>query len=188
MMLPETRTLFLFMVLAAGAVFSTLLMLSLSEDEQKDNRPELSLAYYLDSAELVGTAADGSVVYQLKTRHAEQNEIDESVELEDIVMTYGPPVGLPWDVRADSGRIPADASIIQLEGNVTAISGAGHPNSTVITTPRMNINPDTMSAITRSPVTVVFEDRRLYSTGMEANFRTNRLKLLSNVNGKFSPK
>lgn len=187
MQAPEPRTALALIVLAAGALFSTYMLISLRGDDVQDKAPELSLAYYLDSAEVTGTAADGSVLYRVKAERAEQDTTDASIAMQEIEMLYGPADGLPWNVRADTGRIPAGSSLLELRGNVTAISGDRHPEQTEIRTPRLDIDHSSMEAWTNDRVTLVFSTQQLNATGLRANFKTNRLRLLANVNGKFTP-
>jgi LPS export ABC transporter protein LptC len=184
---PEPRTVVTLLILAGGAALSSFLLFINRDEEPERKPPELQLAYYLESAVLTGTAPDGTVLYTIRTRRAQQVSDSNSIELVDINMDYGAPRGLPWKVSAERGRIPHDARVIQLEGNVVAVSGENHPNQTVINTERLDIEPDTMRASTKNRVTLVFDNRRLNATGMVADFETNNLKLLSNVNGKFTP-
>lgn len=184
--LPEPRTLLSLLLLGAAAA-GTYFIAAESGGGRDRAKPELQLAYYLNSAQLSGTDADGTVLYTVTTRQARQNSETGSIELSEIVMDYGAPRGLPWNVRADRGRIPEDASVIELEGNVVAVSGADHPTPTVITTNTLSIDPATMLADTNDRVTLSFDERLLNARGMQANFETNNLKLLSDVNGKFVP-
>ena len=185
--LPDPRSLITLLLLAAIAAVTGFVVYVNSEDEDVSRRPELQLAYYLDSATLTGTGPDGAVRYSVTTRRAQQTKNAQEIALDDIKMDYGAPQGLPWKVRADRGRIPQGANVIVLEGNIVAVSGENHPNRTEIRTERLSINPDTMLAKTNKKVTLLFEERRLNATGMEADFATNNLKLLSDVNGKFIP-
>ena len=184
---PDLRTVVSTLVLAAGAGFSTFLAVTNTDKDPAERAPELQLAYYLNTAELTGTAADGTVIYTLKTRRAQQVSESNSIELTEIMMDYGALEGLPWKVRADRGRIPAGAQIIELEGNVVAVSGNEPPDQTVIKTERLDIEPGTMSASTDKRVRLSFNNRQLNATGLQADFAANNLKLLSNVNGKFTP-
>jgi len=183
----DPRTLATLVVLAGLAALTTFVVFSNRDTDTEDRRPELQLSYYLDAATLTGTGPDGTVLYSVTTRRAQQMSDTQEIELDEINMEYGGPQGLPWTVRADRGRIPEDASVIVLEGNIVAVSGRGHPNRTEIRTQRLDINPDTMLATTNKKVTLLFEQRRLYATGMEADFKSNNLKLLADVNGKFNP-
>lgn len=186
---PEPRTVATILVLAVGAAFSTFLAVTSADKEPAERGPELQLAYYLDTAELTGTAADGTVLYTVKTRRAQQMSESNSIELTEILMDYGASEGKPWKVRADRGRIPAGARIIELEGNVVAVSGgqSAGQGQTVINTERLDIEPGTMRASTKKRVRLSFNNRQLNATGLQADFAANNLKLLSNVNGKFTP-
>ncbi len=184
---PEPRTVISILMLAAGAAVTSFLVVNEKDTEATEEVPLLQLAYYLDAAELTGTANDGRVLYKLTTRRAQQVSDDNSIELTEIVMNYGAPGGLPWKVRADRGRIPEGARIIELAGNVVAISGEAAPNQTVINTQTLDIEPATMRASTDNRVRLTYNQRQLNATGMQADFKVNHLKLLSNVNGKFIP-
>jgi len=187
MTLPEPRNLLAFVALVAGAVASTFLVFRNSDDSQVAEKPTLSLAYYLNNAELTGTTEDGAVLYRLRADRAEQNTADASIELQLIDLNYGPAGGPTWNVRANEGRIPAAAEVIELAGDVRAVSGDVPGGRTEIRTQQLDISPDTMLATTGARVAVLFDGHQLNGTGMEANFKTNRLSLLANVNGKFTP-
>jgi len=184
---PEPRTIAWLVILAAGAIASSLIVINLDENNDKPAKPELSLAFYLNSAELMGTGPDGEIIYQVWTRRAAQSVGDESIALEDVRMTYAPPESLPWELEAIAGRIPADASIIELRGDVIAITGMDTENLTTVKTDSLDINPETLQANTEEKVVIESNGRILNAIGMQANFETNQLKLLSNVNGKFTP-
>jgi lipopolysaccharide export system protein LptC len=49
------------------------------------------------------------------------------------------------------------------------------------------VESETLIAETKEDVTLEFGDRVVYASGMEANFETNNLKLLADVNGTFLP-
>jgi LPS export ABC transporter protein LptC len=187
MTLPEPRNLIAFVVLVAGAVGSTVLVFQYSDESQPSEKANLSLAYYLNNAELTGTTADGAVLYRIRADRAEQNTADASIEMRAIHLDYGPADGPTWNVRANAGRIPAAAEVIELAGDVRAVSGDVPGGRTEIRTQQLEINPDTMIATTAARVAVLFDGHQLNGTGMEANFKTNRLSLLANVNGKFTP-
>jgi LPS export ABC transporter protein LptC len=187
MITPEPRTVATLLLLLGGALISTMLLLATNEEEQKTARPELSLAYYLDKAELSGTGPDGKLLYEVWTERASQSPSDSSIALDRVRMKYTAPGGAtPWELQANSGKIPADTSIIALRGNVIAVS-RNDRNNTIIRTQRLNIDPEMREATTNRKVVVEFNGRKVNATGMLANLETNRLELLSNVNGKFLP-
>jgi len=187
MITPAPRTVVTLLLLLGGALVSTMILLATNDEEEKSSRPELSLAYYLDQAELTGTGPDGELLYQVWTERASQSPSDSSIALERVRMKYSAPGNAtPWELKANSGTIPADTSVIALRGNVIAVSKSSRDN-TIIRTQRLNIDPATREATTNRKVIVEFNGRKVNATGMLANLETNRLELLSNVNGKFLP-
>jgi len=184
---PEPRTILSLALLLAGAVLSSFIVSGTGSDEKQPSRPELSMAYYLDQAELIGTGPDGKVLYQVWTQRAFQPVGDSDIELVKVRMLYGPPMELPWELKSNTGRILADSSVIELRGDVVAISATKDTSPTIIRTQRLDIDPSTRQASTNSKVEIEFDERIVNATGMHANFETNEIKLLSNVNGKFIP-
>jgi len=184
---PEPRSILFLGLLLVAALFSVYISSGGETDDIKKSRPELSLAYYLYDAELTGTGADGQILFQVWARTAAQSPDDSGIDMDDVRMIYGPPTALPWELTANAGRIPKDASVIELRGDVLAISAAVDRTTTIIRTQRLDIDPATRQASTASRVQLEFGGRIVNATGMEANFETNDLKLLSNVSGKFLP-
>ena len=187
MQTPEARNILTLTLLLTGAIGSSLLVLDDWAQEEQQTKPELGLAYYLNNAELVGTGADGKILYQVWTVRAAQTLGDESIELNGVKMRYRPPNGLAWELESRKGRIPADASIIELIDNVVATSEDADANSTTINTSLLAIDPETRLATTDREVSIDYNGRKINATGMRANFAKNQLSLLSNVNGKFLP-
>lgn len=187
MTLPAPRTILAFILLLAVALASTYLLSSLREDDETPDEPRLSLAYYLDNARLTGTGQDGSILYQVTTKRAAQPRNQDRIRLQRVRMVYGPPTALPWELRANRGYIPAAADVIELHGNVVAVSVDEGREPMIIRTERLDIEPDTRNATTTDDVILEFEGRQIDATGMQANFETNNLRLLSNVNGRFLP-
>ncbi len=145
------------------------------------------MAYYLDNASLTGTNADGKVLFQVWTKHAAQSMDDTSIDMKTVRLVYGPPTALPWEVTAKRGRIPADISRIELHGGVVAQSAEEGEQPTIIRTERLDVDPETRVASTEADVRLEFGGRVIDATGMQANFETNEVQLLSNVHGRFLP-
>ncbi len=91
------------------------------------------------------------------------------------------------NLQANAGRIPADASIIELTGDVVATTGTETENMTTLRTQRLDIDPETRQAESDEPVSIENNGRVLHATGLRANFESNQLKLLADVNGRFAP-
>lgn len=184
---PAPRTAVSFLLLLAAALFSSYLLSSFDSKKEKKSRPELGLVYYLNDAVLKGTGKDGTMLFRIETEQAARSEEDEYIDLKRVRLDYGPPKALPWKVKAFSGRITPNGNFILLRGNVIARSKSKGSDPIVIKSPAMNVETKTLIARAPGDVTLTLGDRVVTATGMEANFETNDLKLLSNVNGSFLP-
>jgi len=184
---PEPKTFLFLGILLALALLSLFISSEGQGDKDDGWRKALSMAYYLEDAELRSTGPDGKEVFRILARNAAQEPDELGIKLTEVNMIYGPPTALPWDLKADRGYIPEDASVIELHENVVAVSASIDKPTTVIRTQRLDINPATREATTEARVKLDFDGRVINAKGMEANFETNDLKLLSNVSGKFLP-
>jgi LPS export ABC transporter protein LptC len=187
MELPNTGTIFRFSLLSAATVLSTVVFLQTREPEVNPLKARLSLAYYLDSAELKGTGPDGETLYEVRTGRASHVVADDSIAMDEDEMVYSPNGPQAWNLTANTGRIPADASVIELNGNVKIQSGSGNSAATTISTEQLELNPATRQARTQDAVVVDYDGQLVNATGLEADLKRNRLKLLSNVHGDFTP-
>jgi len=171
-----------------GTVASGLLYLRSNPNRGGDDAaPRLGIGYYMNEAELVGTGIDGKVLYRANARAASQSLENGAVELEQIDMIYGPLSTVPWDLRASTGRIPPDDNIIELRGDVIAVSREGAAPVTTVRTDYLEIDPETGVAETERKVTVERAGNKVFATGLRVYIREDRLQLVSNVNGKFIP-
>jgi LPS export ABC transporter protein LptC len=187
MELPSTGTWLRFVLLAAAAIASTVLFLQTRPPKVDPIKARLSLAYYLDQAELTGTGPDGDTLYRVRTARASHTVEDNSIAMTDVEMIYTPDSPEGWNLNATRGRIPADANIIELTGTVVVTPGENNSAGTTITTNRLDVDPATRQARTSQPVVVDYEGQTLNAVGMEADLKRNRVKLLSDVNGEFAP-
>jgi LPS export ABC transporter protein LptC len=185
MQLPDPGTVGRFALLIGAAVISTVLFIRSQPDEARETRPGLSLAYYLDSAELTGTDASGNPLYRVWTDRAAQVPADDSISMQSVRMVYTPEGPQAWNLEAERGRIPADASVIELSGNVVVATATDA--ATRIRTQRLDVDPATQEARTPAAVVVDYDGNVVNATGLYADFRNNRLKLLSDVSGSFTP-
>jgi lipopolysaccharide export system protein LptC len=175
-------------VLLVGAIASGLLVYqSGPEQEDSDTRPRLGIGYYMNEAEVIGTGDEGQTIYRVKAHTASQNLDDGAIDMEAITMIYDPITSIPWDLRANTGRIPPDDNIIELSGNVVAVSRESDEPPTTIRTDYLEIHPDTYVAQTQRDVTIEYAGKRIFATGLRAYFKEDRLQLISNVKGKFNP-
>lgn len=160
------------------------------------NRPDVTAAaptesihrgYYLKSARILGTADDGSLLYEIRARHAEQTSMDV-IEFENVNIRYSPDSNVPWMVDADTATLEYDKQHVQLRGHVLARSEEGFSgNDTEIRTDYLELDPASYLAETDERVQIRIGARSLTATGMRASLDENRLQLISNVSGKFVP-
>ena len=80
--------------------------------------------YYLKSARILGTADNGSLLYEIEADRAEQ-QTDRSIEFTDVRVRYSPESEIPWTVLADAATLREDSPRIALRGHVRAISAGG---------------------------------------------------------------
>ena len=143
--------------------------------------------YYLRSARILGTGRDGELLYEIQAASAQQMG-DDLIEFTDVRVNYTPASEVPWSVVADSATLHPDSDQIRLMGHVRAISSEGFSgNDTEIRTEVLLINPVTYTAETDERVQIRIGPRSLTATGMVASLNDNRLRLESNVSGKFVP-
>ena len=95
----------------------------------------------------------------------------------------------PWHIDAGSGVILSEGKTVLLRGGVV-ISQNNPQNGqrTTLRTPDLTVTPDSESAETASPVN--FSDSAgnvVDAVGMRANFKDERLELLSQVRGQYVP-
>ena len=182
------RTIAAIIVLAVAAAGSWYLARPKPGDEP-DAQPgdPTHLGFYLKSARILGTGADGTPLYQIRAKHAEQKR-DGRVEFSNVRFDYSPESDIPWTVDADTATIFVDDRKVQLRGHVRAFSNEGlEGNATEIRTQYLELDPEEHVAETAERVQIRIGSRSLTATGMLASLRDNRLKLKSNVSGKFAP-
>lgn len=175
--------------LLSVAAFSSGLLLSRLEDkpEQTDRAPRLGAGYYVEEAELIGTGDNGEVLYRVKTDQATEQLADGSVALDKVRIIYTAEEAVPWNLSANNGRIPPDGKMLELLGDVVAVTREDGGQPATIRTEFLQLEPDNYVAYTDRKVTIDYADSRLFAVGMRAYLKEDRLQLLSNVNGKFVP-
>ncbi len=176
-------------VLMAGAMASW--YLSRSSGDEDISTPTFDAShrgYYLKAARILGTGPDGNLLYELEAQEAEQ--LDQyRIVFTDVHLDYSPQSDVPWSVDADTATIHTEEPAkVLLEGHVRAISSEGFSGSdTEIRTEYLEIHPEEFLAETDERVQIRIGERSLTATGMLASLQDNRVKLKSNVRGKFAP-
>ncbi len=144
--------------------------------------------YYMRDAIIEGAGNDGRRLYTLRAERIVHHPEDDSVALEEVDLAYGPDPDTPWRLAAKTGRIPADGNLIHLAGNVTVSQTAPTegPQAT-LSTPSLSIDIESQIARTPDPVHMTQGNYLLTGIGMEANLKEDRVRLQSDVHGRFLP-
>jgi lipopolysaccharide export system protein LptC len=184
----DAKSVLAMFALTTFALLSGVLLLR-AEREQQDARPRpaLGAGYYLLDARLAGTGDDGRVRYRLSADSVTQTQTDGSIDLHRVALDYDPGAELPWNVRADTGRILPDGKMIELTGNVVAATRDSEGPSATIRTDYLEFDPDSYVAATDRKVIIDYAGSIVHATGMRARLREDRLELLSEVNGHYVP-
>lgn len=176
-------------VLMAGAMASWYLSRSSSDEDVSTATFDAShRGYYLKAARILGTGPDGDLLYELEAQEAEQLD-QHRIVFTDVHLDYSPQSDVPWSIDADTATIHTEEPAkVLLEGHVRAISNEGFSgNDTEIRTEYLEIHPEEFLAETDERVQIRIGERSLTATGMLASLQDNRVKLKSNVRGKFAP-
>ena len=182
------RNILLFVVLTAGAIGSWYLARPGKPDEEP-RAPYESVyrGYYLESARILGTAENGSLLYEIEADRAEQRA-DKRIEFTDVRIRYSPESNIPWTVNADEATLRDGSPRIVLRGHVRATSGGGSDEEeTEIRTQYLELDPDRFVAETDQRVQIRVGARSLTATGMLASLKDDRIELKSNIRGKIAP-
>lgn len=143
--------------------------------------------YYLKSARILGTGADGTLLYEINAVRAEQRS-DNRIEFSDVRIHYTPQSDVPWTLNADSAMLYPDQSRVTLRGHVRAVSDEGFSgDETEIRTPYLELDPNRFVAETDERVQIRIGSRSLTGTGMLASLNENKMEIKSNVSGRFIP-
>lgn len=186
--IKDTRSAIQIALLALIAGGSTIIMLQSTDDDDSDSdRRELELAFFIKSAEVQGTAEDGTTIYRIFAEDAQQHPSQEDITMSNVALSYDPIAETPWDMFADTGRIPPDGKLVELEGNVKILSTDPGSSQIRITTTKMNVVPEERRAFTDRKVVIERDGETIKGIGMEADLNTSNIKLLSNVNGRYAP-
>ena len=143
--------------------------------------------YYLKQARILGTAEDGSMLYEIEAEHAEQTE-ERRIDFKDVRVRYSPESDVPWIVSADAATLMEGSPQIALRGHVVALNrGNSESEETEIRTEYLELDPERYIAETDQRVQIRVGARSLTATGMLASLNDNRVELKANVRGKIAP-
>lgn len=143
--------------------------------------------YYLKGARILGTDADGTLLYEIEAERAEQLP-DQRIEFAEVRIRYSPESDVPWTINSDTAILLPDAQRVLLEGNVTALSERDvAAEETEIRSPYLELDPDNFIAKTDARVEIRIGTQSITGIGMLASLDNDRVELRSNVSGRFIP-
>lgn len=175
------------LLLIAAVASGVLLMRNTSESPDRPSTARLGIGYYMTDAELLVTGEDGQTRYRVRTNSATQDKKAGTIELDKVYVEYDPLSSVPWELRANTGHIPPDRNIIELEGDVVAQTRDERDVPITIRTEFLELDTETYIAETEHRVAIDYATNRVFATGMRAYFKEDRLQLLADVNGNFKP-
>lgn len=184
----RAREVVLLVVLVLAAIGSWYVARSNKADESGPVTLEPQYrGYYLKSARILGTAADGKLLYEINADQAEQVDAD-TIQFSDVEIHYSPDSEVPWDLSADSATLQYDQMRVRLEGHVIARSARGFSGKDAeVRTEILVLDPESFVANTDERVQIRIGERSLTATGMTASLKDDRVQLKSNVRGTFVP-
>jgi lipopolysaccharide export system protein LptC len=183
----SARSIVLLVILTAAALGSWYLAQS-DRGAEVDDMPYDAehRGYYLKSARILGTDADGSLLYEIHADEAVQ-EAQDRIEFTNVRIRYSPDSAVPWTVHADAATLREGDPRIALRGHVRAVGESGDDQDTEIRTQYLELHPERYVAETDERVQVRIGARSLTATGMLASLDENKVELKSNVRGKIAP-
>ena len=177
----------LILLLVAAVASGLLLLRNTREPPDQSLTARLGIGYYMRDAELLVTGEDGRTRYRVRTNNAVQDRDAGTIDLDQVHVEYDPLSSVPWDLRANTGHIPAGGNIIELEGDVVAETRDDENVPITIRTDFLELDTETYIAKTEHKVAIDYATNRVFAIGMRAYFKEDRLQLLADVNGKFNP-
>lgn len=146
--------------------------------------------YYLKDAVILRTREDGSPGIELIARRIQQRlnpaERGEAITMESVRVNYFGKEDWQWVLSAQTGLVPPNSRIVELEGNVELRPLAGD-NSTFLRTDELTIDTEKNVAYsTRSPAQMRFGQHSMTVKSLRADLTSEKLRL-ETVNGRFDP-
>lgn len=144
--------------------------------------------YYLTGVDLEEFGDDGRLRIGLRSVSAIEDTASGIVRLAEVAVDYHAPNGRRWELTADEARVPPGGRLVEFEGDVQlAGEAAGERPAARLRTARLALDTATEIAQTKSPVELVLGTHRMTAQGMRAELDAGRLRLESEVHGRFLP-
>lgn len=152
----------------------------------EEARPEsLDPDFYMTDVDSLQYSESGEPRYQMtasQMSHYPHNDITEITVPHMIVYQED---GSPWRLSSLYGQILPGGDIVELWDEVEVRYEPVGQNPTQMTTESLRIFPKREYAETYQAVTIESPQGTTTARGMQADLKTNRLKLLAKVNGEY---
>lgn len=169
----------------AAALGGYILATREADDELTDLPAPAQPGYYLQQATIVETGADGNARMKLHARQISQNLNDDSISLQQVTVDYVSEDSTAWLLTADQGHLPTGAKVISFNGNVYIRPQHVQESLPEIRTEVLNIDPDQNLATAPGKVSFALDNQLLTAVGMKFDFKRQKLRLESQINGQF---
>jgi lipopolysaccharide export system protein LptC len=146
--------------------------------------------YYLKDAVILRTREDGSPGIELIARRIQQRltrpERGEAITMESVRVNYFGKDDWQWALSAQSGLVPPNSRIVQLEGDVELRPLQGDSNAFLRTDELAIDTEKNIAYSTRSPAQMRFGQHSMTVKSLRADLTSEKLRL-ETVNGRFDP-
>ncbi len=142
--------------------------------------------YFLTGVDLEEFGTDGKLRIRLESISAIEEPASGVVRLSDVAVDYHAPTGQLWHLTSNEARVPPGGSSVEFEGDVRLTGRPGQePAAAELHTARLALDTVSEIAETRAPVELVYGTHHLLALGMRADLKEGKLRLESDVNGRF---
>lgn len=168
----------------------------LGGSSQKEQALELPTAYAKD-ARSQHFGEDGQLNYSFKAKrllHYLNAQSDDNSKYDpSYTLIEHPEITVyddlsPWFIEAQKGRVNSDNSVIQLSDSVIIHRTANTAGAVELKTHDLTIHLIEKHAKTNQPVTIRTDSGLISAVGMNADFTSQKIQLLSKVRGVHNPK
>ncbi|MBT8136891.1 MAG: LPS export ABC transporter periplasmic protein LptC [Gammaproteobacteria bacterium] len=144
--------------------------------------------YYLRDAVVEGMSPAGERLYTLRAVQITQQPASGAVSMQTVDLEYSSGGPQPWHLQADAGSINEAGDLIELFGNVRIeeMLFVG-PQTTVVTTPELDVDVRAHLATSEQDVRIERGNYVITAVGLRADLKDQKLKLQSEVHGRFLP-
>lgn len=139
-------------------------------------------------AAIVETGPDGAPRYRVSAEVITQDPANRVVQFETVQVRIEEDSEARWDIAARKGVMPAEGDAIELQGEVR-IRGTPAGARAPIEIRGEQVRYEFASAVARSgsEVTILYSGQQLSARGLEARLKEQRVRLESDVHGRFTP-